>query len=332
MGDDAITNVETCFAAIADTDCLCGTEGASDLNDYSADDDSCDDEVTEADVILINKWLDAAKLTGATGAKLPGFLNADLTALSTGAWTTVSCYADAEAAGAATGFSGCANEYAILRALWDSATIPAATLTAGGLTATVIPDLLFAYESNANSDIWDDFATYFVDGEEFADETFALKDLQDVFCEGGVPAAAADVVTNAADFGGDGLPFVLVMVLEPLISLIFGVNFLQPLLHMVTRACSHWLLIVTLILWMELLLQLSPTPTLMLLVFLALLQVRMVWLCRLRKTLQREECVLKDMIALLLLPPKKSPNQLWTTPRLTAMKRSQMLMLNSSVR
>merc|ERR1711862_876594 len=64
--DDAITNVETCFAAIADTDCLCGTEGASDLNDYS------DDEVTEADVILINKWLDAAKLTGATGAKLPG--------------------------------------------------------------------------------------------------------------------------------------------------------------------------------------------------------------------------------------------------------------------
>merc|ERR1711862_896930 len=197
--DDAITNVETCFAAIADTDCLCGTEGASDLNDYSADDDSCDDEVTEADVILINKWLDAAKL--------PGFLNADLTALSTGAWTTVSCYADAEEVTLGTGFTGCANEYGLLRALWDDATVPAATLTAGGLTATNIPGLLFAYESNANSDIWDGFATYFVDGEEFADGTFELEDLQDVFCADGVPADAADVVTNAADFGGDGLPF-----------------------------------------------------------------------------------------------------------------------------
>jgi len=130
-----------------------------------------------------------------------------LTALSTGAWTTVSCYAALDANGAATGFSGCANEYGLLRALWDDATIPAATLTAGGLTATVIPDLLFAYEAGVDSTVWDDFADYFVDGEEFADADFELSDLQDIFCADGVPAEAADVVTAAADFSDAGLPF-----------------------------------------------------------------------------------------------------------------------------
>jgi len=211
--DEAIANLGDCtIAAIAgDSDCLCGAEEAvTDWNTYTDDSSGsdCPEEVTDAEVNLINAWLDAGKLTGATGAKLPGFFNEDLVALSTGAWTTVSCYdAAAETAAAGTGLSGCANEYGLLRALWDDATVPAATLTAGGLTSTGIPDLLFAYESNANSDIWDDFATYFVDGEEFADGTFELEDLQDVFCADGVPADAADVVTNAADFGGDGLPF-----------------------------------------------------------------------------------------------------------------------------
>merc|ERR1712007_22714 len=46
----------------------------------------------------------------------------------------------------ALGYAGCTNEYALIRGLWDSSVVPAATLTAGGLTATFIPTLLAAYE------------------------------------------------------------------------------------------------------------------------------------------------------------------------------------------
>merc|ERR1712083_134792 len=224
-----------------------------------------------------------------------------------------------------------------------------------------------AYEAGVDSSVWDDFADYFVDGEEFADADFELSDLQDIFCADGVPADAADVVTNAADFSDAGLPFdqlfldffldnvegwdegeltasatssdyewlnaiCPVMVLGGPPTLTFGANFWKILLHMVMRACLRWLLIVTLILWRELLLQLLPTSIPMSLVHLALLQVRTVWLCRLTQTLLREECVWKDMIVLLLLPPRLSPNQSWTTLTLIVMKLSQMLKMISSAR
>jgi hypothetical protein len=180
------------------------------MDDYDASGTACADgsEPTQAQIDTFNKWLDSTKLTAPTTVpKLPGFLDLDLVALSAGTWNTVAAYVTAEAATAGTGLAACSAEYTLLRALWDEATIPAATLTAGGLAITHIPALLFEYELNADADIWNDFADYFVDGEEFADADFALSDLQDIFCADGVPADAADVVTNAADFSDAGLPF-----------------------------------------------------------------------------------------------------------------------------
>lgn len=160
---------------------------------------------------MFNKWLTATKLTaGDTPSvvpKLPGFWDEDLTAMSTGAWTTTACYKTADAATAGTGIAGCSNEYALLRKLWDSSAVTGADLTAGGLTATAIPDLLFAFESDADSKFWDSLAGYFVDGMKFADGVFTLSDLEGVFCTAdGVPETAENVVKNADSFKGDGLP------------------------------------------------------------------------------------------------------------------------------
>jgi len=98
-----------------------------------------------------------------------------LTALSTGAWTDVSCYTALDDNGTAAGFAGCANEYGLLRALWDDATIPASTLTEGGLTATKIPDLLHAYQSEIDEE-WKKFE------EKIEGYGYDLDTFQDIFC------------------------------------------------------------------------------------------------------------------------------------------------------
>lgn len=134
-------------------------------------------------------------------SKLPGFYDEDLKEMSTGAWATVTCYAAAEAVTAGTGYTGCATEYALLRALWDDITFTTTTITAGGLTATKIPDLLFAYEANlSDTDTWDDLAEFFtgVDGTEWSAGDFEREDFAEIFCTDGALNDAADVAVSAS--------------------------------------------------------------------------------------------------------------------------------------
>jgi len=159
---------------------------------------------------VFNKWLTTTKLTaGDTPAvvpTLPGFWDEDLTAMKTGKWDTTACYLTADAATAGTGIAGCSKEYTLLRALWDSTEFTGTILGDRGLTAATIPDLLFAYESDADSKIWDSLAGYFVTDKKFADDVFDLSDLEGVFCTDGVPETAENVVKNAGSFKSGGLP------------------------------------------------------------------------------------------------------------------------------
>merc|ERR1712184_189904 len=128
--------------------CLCGGDATViwDETNYADDATACDTEVPVASITTFNRWLDSRKL-GTTGT-LPGLDDDEITALfAAGSWTTAPCYTTLGTDGVTPlGYAGCTNEYALIRGLWDSSVVPAATLTSGGLTATFIPTLLAAYE------------------------------------------------------------------------------------------------------------------------------------------------------------------------------------------
>lgn len=200
IGGDAHDPGSGAVAAVT-TQCTCGgpADGSFQL-EYAADGTACASAnvISADDVNWWTMWLGSTKLMGTT-KKLPGFLDADLTAMSTGAWTTVSCYAVAEEAAAGTGYTACATEYAILRALWDDLTFTTAQLTAGGLDATKIPDLLFDYEVNkSDTATWDDLATFFAGSKTtWADSGFKRADFGDIFCKDGALLDAADIEVQA---------------------------------------------------------------------------------------------------------------------------------------
>lgn len=134
-------------AKTAASACTCGGDATLTWSaDYASDATACEAEVLDASLITFNRWLDSRKLSS-TGT-LPGLDDDEISALfAAGSWTTAPCYTELGADGTtALGYAGCTDEYALIRGLWDSSTIPAATLTSGGLTATYIPTLLAAYE------------------------------------------------------------------------------------------------------------------------------------------------------------------------------------------